>query len=41
VGIPFSQFRDVLLWVMVAVTIWSGIDYVRRAIGLLKPDTKK
>jgi CDP-diacylglycerol--glycerol-3-phosphate 3-phosphatidyltransferase len=39
-GISFTQFRDVLLWVMVAVTVWSGIDYVRRAIGLLMPNTK-
>lgn len=34
-GIGFSQLRDVLLWSMVAITVWSGIVYVRRAIQLL------
>ena len=35
-GIPFVLFRDVLLWTMVAVTVWSGYDYVRRAIQILR-----
>lgn len=34
-GVSFAQFRDGLLWAMVAVTVWSGVDYVRRAIQLL------
>lgn len=34
-GISFLQLRDVLLWSMVAVTVWSGVVYVRRAIQLL------
>jgi CDP-diacylglycerol--glycerol-3-phosphate 3-phosphatidyltransferase len=28
--------RTLLLWAMVAVTVWSGWDYVQRAIQLLK-----
>lgn len=39
-GISFAQLRDVLLWVMVAVTVWSGADYVRRAIQLLTAEAK-
>ena len=31
-----AQIRDVLLWTMVAVTVWSGVDYVRRAIQLMR-----
>lgn len=31
-----TLFRDILLWAMVAVTIWSGFDYVKRAIELLR-----
>ena len=34
-GVSFTLFRDILLWSMVAVTVWSGVDYVRRAIQLL------
>jgi CDP-diacylglycerol--glycerol-3-phosphate 3-phosphatidyltransferase len=33
----FTISRDVLLWGMVAVTVWSGYIYVRRAIELLRP----
>lgn len=29
--------RNVLLWTMVAVTLWSGWDYVLRAIRILSP----
>lgn len=29
--------RDALLWLMVAVTLWSGWDYVLRAVQLLRP----
>ncbi len=35
-GTSFSELRDILLWTMVAVTVWSGVDYVRRAIQLLR-----
>ena len=35
-GIGFLQIRDILLWSMVAVTVWSGYDYVLRAIELLR-----
>ena len=35
-GIGFLLMRDVLLWLMVAVTVWSGWDYVIRAIRLLR-----
>ena len=35
-GANFCQIRDVLLWLMVIVTVWSGVDYVRRAIQLLR-----
>lgn len=35
--IKFSMVRDVLLWTMVAVTVWSGYIYVQRAIALLRP----
>lgn len=35
-GVSFTQFRDVLLWTMVLVTTWSGLDYVRRAIQILR-----
>lgn len=34
VTLPF--LRDILLWTMVAVTLWSGFDYVKRAIELLR-----
>ena len=34
-GIGLTCLRDILLWGMVAVTVWSGWDYVRRAIQLL------
>lgn len=34
--ISFSQLRDGLLWLMVIVTVWSGVDYVKRAIQLLR-----
>ena len=35
-GMAFTAVRDVLLWSMVAVTVWSGWDYVQRAIVLLR-----
>ncbi len=35
-GVPFTAVRDLLLWLMVAVTVWSGWDYVQRAIVLLR-----
>ena len=35
-GVSFLLIRDVLLWSMVAVTVWSGYDYVIRAIELLR-----
>ncbi|WP_010583916.1 CDP-diacylglycerol--glycerol-3-phosphate 3-phosphatidyltransferase [Schlesneria paludicola] len=34
IGLPLV--RDILLWTMVAVTLWSGFDYVKRAIELLR-----
>lgn len=34
-GFSLTQLRDVLLWTMVAATVWSGYDYVVRAIRLL------
>jgi CDP-diacylglycerol---glycerol-3-phosphate 3-phosphatidyltransferase len=36
-GVSFVCVRDLLLWTMVAVTVWSGYIYVQRAIVLLKP----
>jgi len=36
-GVTFTIIRDILLWTMVAVTIWSGYIYVLRAIVLLSP----
>ena len=35
-GVSFALIRDVLLWLMVAVTTWSGYDYVVRAIQILR-----
>ena len=35
-GVAFNSMRDLLLWSMVAVTVWSGWDYVQRAIVLLR-----
>ena len=35
-GVAFNSVRDLLLWSMVAVTVWSGWDYVQRAITLLR-----
>lgn len=35
-GLGFPLARDVLLWLMVAVTVWSGVDYVRRAMQILR-----
>ena len=35
-GVTFTAVRDLLLWSMVAVTVWSGWDYVQRAIVLLR-----
>jgi CDP-diacylglycerol--glycerol-3-phosphate 3-phosphatidyltransferase len=35
-GVSFLLIRDVLLWSMVAATVWSGYDYVLRAIELLR-----
>ncbi len=34
--VPFTALRDVVLWTMVAVTVWSGWDYVQRAIQILR-----
>ncbi len=34
-GISLAVIRDVLLWLMVAVTVWSGYIYVQRAIAIL------
>ncbi|MDB5346955.1 MAG: CDP-diacylglycerol/glycerol-3-phosphate 3-phosphatidyltransferase [Schlesneria sp.] len=36
-GISFVGVRDVLLWTMVALTVWSGYLYVQKAIILLSP----
>lgn len=36
-GVTLVAVRDVLLWMMVAVTVWSGYIYVQRAIVLLSP----
>jgi CDP-diacylglycerol--glycerol-3-phosphate 3-phosphatidyltransferase len=36
-GVSFLLVRDILLWTMVGVTVWSGCVYVQRAIHLLKP----
>lgn len=33
--------RDILLWTAVAVTIWSGMVYVVRAVRLLRPDASE
>lgn len=35
-GVAFTTLRDVLLWTMVLVTVWSGWDYVLRAIQILR-----
>ena len=35
-GASFYQIRDVLLWTMVIVTVWSGADYVKRAMQILR-----
>lgn len=37
-GLPdqIILLRTILLWTMVAVTVWSGWDYVLRAISILK-----
>ena len=35
-GVSFHLIRDILLWSMVAATVWSGYDYVLRAIELLR-----
>ena len=34
-GVSLTSVRDVMLWIMVAVTVWSGCIYVQRAIVLL------
>jgi len=36
-GVSFTAVRDLLLWGMVIVTVWSGYIYVQRAIVLLSP----
>lgn len=36
-GVSFTTVRDLLLWGMVIVTVWSGYIYVQRAIVLLSP----
>ena len=40
-GISFTCIRDILLWTMVVVTVWSGYIYVQRAIVLLRPTDRK
>jgi hypothetical protein len=35
-GDTFKLVRDVLLWSAVAVTVWSGLVYVVRAIAILR-----
>lgn len=35
-GLRISLVRDILLWLMVAVTVWSGVVYVRRAMQILR-----
>jgi len=35
-GLSLALARDFLLWVMVAVTVWSGGVYIRRAIQILR-----
>jgi hypothetical protein len=32
----FKLIRDILLWSAVAVTIWSGLVYVIRAVAILR-----
>ena len=39
-GISLALIRDVLLWLMVAVTVWSGYIYVQRAIAILRGQQK-
>jgi hypothetical protein len=36
IDVPFTSLRNVVLWTMVAVTVWSGWDYVQRAIQILR-----
>lgn len=33
----FPRVRDLLLWIAVAITLWSGLVYVWRAVILLRP----
>lgn len=37
----FPTVRDVLLWTAVAVTVWSGLVYVYRAIAILSADIRR
>ncbi len=36
----FNTARDVLLWTAVAITFYSGIAYVQRALAMLRTDPK-
>ena len=35
-GATFILVRDILLWSAVAVTVWSGLVYVQRALAMLR-----
>ena len=37
----FPFYRDILLWTMVAITLWSGLVYVQRAVQLLRPRSRE
>lgn len=39
-GPRFDLLRDVLLWTAVAVTLWSGLVYVARAVKMLQNSTE-
>ena len=34
----FNVLRDILLWTAVAVTVYSGVAYVQRALKMLKTE---
>jgi CDP-diacylglycerol--glycerol-3-phosphate 3-phosphatidyltransferase len=37
---PFGRLAiDIIVWVTVIVTVWSGLPYVLRAIAMMRPDT--
>ncbi len=37
----FNMWRDIVLWTAVAVTVWSGLVYIQRAIVLFREAVKK